>query len=110
MLKSKDMVCCLQVVIKHRKKLILLYLGLPRHSSEIVLYSLGYYKLTILIELSEEFARTCGLFFKIRHFLPTDVLIALYNSMFSFFFIMVLQNGNLNISHLQSQFSYCKRK
>ena len=38
-----------------------------------------------LIELSKKLARTCGMFFKIRHFLPTDVLICLYNSLFSSF-------------------------
>ena len=36
-----------------------------------------------LIELSKKLARTCGMFFKIRHFLPIDVLICLYNSLFS---------------------------
>ena len=34
-------------------------------------------------ELSKKLARTCGMFFKIRHFLPVDVLICLYNSLFS---------------------------
>ena len=36
-----------------------------------------------LIELPKKLARTCGMFFKIRHFLPIDVLICLYNSLFS---------------------------
>ena len=36
-----------------------------------------------LIELSKKLARTCGMFFKVRHFLPIDVLICLYNSLFS---------------------------
>ena len=36
-----------------------------------------------LTELSKKLARTCGLFFKVRHFLPVDVLICLYNSLFS---------------------------
>ena len=30
-------------------------------------------------------ARTCGIFFKIRHLLPTNVLVSLYNSLFSSF-------------------------
>ena len=36
-----------------------------------------------LTELSKKLARTCGMFFKIRHFLPMNVLICLYNSLFS---------------------------
>ena len=36
-----------------------------------------------LTELSKKLARTCGMFFKVRHFLPIDVLICLYNSLFS---------------------------
>ena len=36
-------------------------------------------------ELSKRLARTCGVLFKIRHFLPVNVLICLYNSLFSSF-------------------------
>ena len=36
-----------------------------------------------LTELSKKLARTCGLFFKVRHFLPVVVLICLYNSLIS---------------------------
>ena len=36
-----------------------------------------------LIELSKKLARTCGMFFRVRHFLPINVLICLYNSLFS---------------------------
>ena len=36
-----------------------------------------------LTELSKKLARTCGMFFKVRHFLPIDVLICLYKSLFS---------------------------
>ena len=36
-------------------------------------------------ELSKKLARTCGIFFKIRHLLPTNVLVSLYNSLFSSF-------------------------
>ena len=38
-----------------------------------------------LSELSKKLARTCGIFFKIRHLLPTDVLVSLYNSLFASF-------------------------
>ena len=36
-----------------------------------------------MTELSKKLARTCGMFFKVRHFLPINVLIYLYNSLFS---------------------------
>ena len=36
-------------------------------------------------ELSKKLARTCGIFFKIRHLLPTNVLVSLYHSLFSSF-------------------------
>ncbi len=36
-----------------------------------------------LTELSKKLARTCGMFFKVRHFLPIHVLVCLYNSLFS---------------------------
>ena len=36
-----------------------------------------------LTELSKKLARTCGMFYKVRHFLPINVLICLYNSLFS---------------------------
>ena len=36
-----------------------------------------------LTELSKKLARTCGIFFKVRHFLPINILICLYNSLFS---------------------------
>ena len=36
-----------------------------------------------LTELSKKLARTCGMFFKVRHFLPIDILVCLYNSLFS---------------------------
>ena len=38
-----------------------------------------------LCELSKKLSRTCGIFFKIRHLLPTNVLVSLYNSLFSSF-------------------------
>ena len=38
-----------------------------------------------LCELSKKLSRTCGIFFKVRHLLPTSVLVSLYNSLFSSF-------------------------
>ena len=36
-----------------------------------------------LIELSKKLARTCGIFFRVRHSLSKNILIRLYNSLFS---------------------------
>ena len=36
-------------------------------------------------ELTKKLSRTCGIFFKIRHFFPLDVLKNLYYSVFSSF-------------------------
>ena len=36
-----------------------------------------------LTELSKKLARTCGMFFKVRHFLPINISVCLYNSLFS---------------------------
>ena len=36
-----------------------------------------------MTELSKKLARTCGMFFKVRHFLPINILVCLYNSLFS---------------------------
>ena len=38
-----------------------------------------------LSKLNKKLSRTCGVFFKVRHLLPTTVLISLYNSLFSSF-------------------------
>ena len=38
-----------------------------------------------LSELSRKLTRTCGIFFKVRHLLPTDVLVSLYYSLFASF-------------------------
>ena len=43
-----------------------------------------------LTELSKKLARTCGMFFKARHFLPINILICLYNSLFSPLFISLV--------------------
>ena len=42
-----------------------------------------------MCEISKKLSRTCGIFFKVRHLLPTSVLVSLYNSLFSSF----LQRG-----------------
>ena len=42
-----------------------------------------------LTELSKKLARTCGIFFKVRHFFPINVLICLFNSLFPLSFSMV---------------------
>ena len=42
-----------------------------------------------LSELSKKLARTCGVFFKIRHLLPINVLVSLYYSFFICFFSSV---------------------
>ena len=36
-----------------------------------------------LTELSKKLARTCGMYFKVRHFLPMNVPICFYNPLFS---------------------------
>ena len=41
-----------------------------------------------LSEHSKKLARTCGIFFKLRHLLPHDVLVCLYCSLFSSFLIV----------------------
>ena len=38
-----------------------------------------------LSELSKKLARTCGMFLKVRHLLPTDVLVSLHYSLFASF-------------------------
>ena len=38
-----------------------------------------------MCEFSKKLSRTCGMFFKLRHLLPTSVLVSLYNSLFSSF-------------------------
>ena len=36
-----------------------------------------------LTELSKKLSRTCGMFFKIRYFIPINILVCHYNSLFS---------------------------
>ena len=38
-----------------------------------------------LSELSKKFSRTCGIFLKVKHLLPANALVSLYNSLFSSF-------------------------
>ena len=37
------------------------------------------------VDLSAKLARTCGIFFKVRHLLPTNVLVFLYYYLFASF-------------------------
>ena len=55
-----------------------------------------------LIELSKKLSRTCGIFFKIIRFLPINILICLYNSLFSPF----LQYGIL----ISNQYFCCRKE
>ena len=38
-----------------------------------------------LHEPSKKLSQTCGIFFKLRHLLPTSILVSLYNSLFASF-------------------------
>ena len=59
----------------------------PKHSTHQTMnIKMGNQPLTWkyhLTELSKKLARTCGMFFKVRLYFPIDVLIHLYNSLFS---------------------------
>ena len=61
-------------------------------------------------ELSKKLARTCGMFFKIRHFLPINVLICLYSSLFSpFLQYGILVWGLTHDTYIYPVFSLQKR-
>ena len=63
-----------------------------------------------LTELSKKLSRTCGIFFKIRHFLPINILIYLYNSLFSpFLQYCILVWGLTYEIHIKSVFLLQKR-
>ena len=63
-----------------------------------------------LTELSKKLARTCGMFFKVRHFLPINVLICLYNSLFSpFLQCGILVSGLTHESYINPVFLLQKR-
>ena len=63
-----------------------------------------------LNELSKKLARTCGVFFKIRHFLPTDSLICIYNSLFmSFLQYGIIVWGQTFASYVDPIFKLQKR-
>ena len=63
-----------------------------------------------LTELSKKLARTCGMFFKIRHFLPINVLICLYNSLFSpFLQYGILVWGLTHGAYINPQY-FCYKK
>ena len=62
-----------------------------------------------LTELSKKLARTCGMFFKIRHFLPKNVLILLYNSLSHLSCNMVFWFGVSPMRHTSIHY-FCYRK
>ena len=63
-----------------------------------------------LTELSKNFARASGIFFKVRHFLPIDILVCLYNSLFSSFLQYgILGWGLTNEPHISPLFLLQKR-
>ena len=63
-----------------------------------------------LTELSKKLARTCGMFFKVRHFLPINILVCLYNSLFSpFLQYGILVWGRTYETHINPAFLLQKR-
>ena len=63
-----------------------------------------------LSELSKKLARTCGMFFRIRHLLPLDVLICLYNALFvSFLQYGVIVWGQTYVSQIDPIFKLQKK-
>ena len=63
-----------------------------------------------LSELLKKLARTCGIFFKIRHLLPTDVLVSLYNSLFASFLQYGIIVWGLTYDIHIKQYIFYKRK
>ena len=63
-----------------------------------------------LSELSKKLARTCGMFFKIRNFLPLDVLVCLYNALFlSFLQFGIIVWGQTFASYMDPIFKLQKK-
>ena len=63
-----------------------------------------------LSELSKKLAGTCVMFFRIRHLLPIDVLICLYNALFySFLQYGVIVWGQTYVSHIDPIFKLQKK-
>ena len=63
-----------------------------------------------LSELSKKLARTCGILFKSRHLLPTNVLVCLYNSLFvSFLSYGIVVWGQTFPSYIEPIFKLQKR-
>ena len=63
-----------------------------------------------VFELSKKLARICGVFFKVRPFLPLNVLICLYNSLFSSFLQYgILVWGLTHETHINPVFLLQKR-
>ena len=61
-----------------------------------------------LTELSKKLARTAGLFYKIRHYAPTDT--SLYHGIFAPLFFWVCLCEAQPIQPMLTQYSYCRRK
>ena len=63
-----------------------------------------------MTELSKKLARICGIFFKVRLFLPLNILICLYNSLFSSFLQCgILVWGSTHETHINPVFLLQKR-
>ena len=63
-----------------------------------------------LTKISKKLARTCGKFFKIRHFLPINILVCLYNSLFSpFIQYGILVSGLTYETHINPVFLLQKK-
>ena len=62
-------------------------------------------------ELATKLATTCGMFFKMRHFLPVDLLIYIYNSLFASFlqYGMMVEVLHMMLAHIQPIFLFQKR-
>ena len=61
-------------------------------------------------ELSKKLSRTIGIFYKIRHFVPYEVLKLLYYSLFHSFLSYGIAFGVLHINHTFRNFLFFKRK
>ena len=63
-----------------------------------------------LSELSKKLARTCGIFFKIRHLLPTNVFFLYITPYFPHFYNMGSLSGVLPMTSILNQYIFYKRK
>ena len=63
-----------------------------------------------LNELSKKLARICGMFFKIRNFVPLNTLLCLYNALFlSFMQYGIIVWGSTRITHVDPIFKLQKK-